>query len=47
MVISQVKILQSPDVGAGVLFGEFVLGNLYQISQLKWEAGAPKGTACE
>ena len=28
MVIFQVKILQSPDMGAGVLVREFVLGNL-------------------
>ena len=35
MVIFQVTILRSPDVGAGVLVGEFVLGNLYLNSTAK------------
>ena len=35
MVIFQVKFLQSPDMGAGILVGEFVLGNLYPNSTAK------------
>ena len=47
MVIIQVKILQSPDMGAGVSVGDKYLGICLQISQLKREAGTPKGRSCE
>ena len=46
-VIIQVKILQSPDMGAGVSVGDKYLGICLQISQLKREAGTPKGRSCE
>ena len=45
MVIIQVKILQSPDVGAGVLVGEFVLGNFYPNSTAKMGSGDSKGNS--
>ena len=45
MVISQVKILQSPDVGAGVLVAEFVLGNLYPNSTAKMGGGDSEGNS--
>ena len=45
MVIFQVKILQSPDVGAGVLVGEFVLGNFYPNSTAKIGGGDYKGNS--
>ena len=45
MVIIQVKILQSPDVGAGVLVGEFVLGNFYPNSTTKTGGRDSKGNS--
>ena len=45
MVIFQVKFLQSPDMGAGVLVGEFVLGNLYPNSTAKMGGGDSKGNS--
>ena len=45
MVIFQVKILQSPDMGAGILVGEFVLGNLYPNSTAKMGGGDSKGNS--
>ena len=45
MVIIQVKILQSPDMGAGVLVGEFVLGNFYPNSTTKMGGRDSKGNS--
>jgi len=45
MVIFQVKFLQSPDMGAGILVGEFVLGNLYPNSTAKMGGGDSKGNS--
>ena len=45
MVIFQVKFLQSPDMGAGILVEEFVLGNLYPNSTAKMGGGDSKGNS--
>ena len=45
MVIFQAKFLQSPDMGAGILVGEFVLGNLYPNSTAKMGGGDSKGNS--
>ena len=43
MVIIQVTILQSPDMGVGVLIGEFVPGNLYPNITAKMGGADSKG----
>ena len=43
MVIFQVKFLQSPDMGVGVLIGEFVPGNLYPNITAKMGGADSKG----
>ena len=45
MVIFQAKFLQSPDMGVGILVGEFVLGNLYPNSTAKMGGGDSKGNS--